>query len=79
MSEREPPQDPRSWREFVVTLPEQDHRRLLIALGIALQETRLASEVATQNHGVAQARQRVATALAHLTDAVQLQPPPEVG
>jgi hypothetical protein len=78
VSEREPPADQRSWREFAATLPEADHRRLLIALGAALQETRLASEVATQNRGVAEARQHVATAMAHLTDALQLLQLPEV-
>ena len=66
-----------SWQAFTATLAEADHRRLIIALGAGLREARLASAVATENGSVTEARAHVATALAHLTDALTLlQPPP---
>ena len=80
MTEREPSHEPPgvSWREFVARLPESDHARLLVALGAGLQEARLASQIATQNGRVDEARSHVATALAHLTDALNLLQPPEI-
>lgn len=72
MTEREPDDQRPSWREFTAQLPEPDHQRLIIALGAGLREARLAAEIATENGSVAEARAHVATALAHLTDALTL-------
>ncbi len=57
-----------TWNEYTVTMSDEDHKRLVIALGAALRETRKASEVATGNGHVNDAREHVFTALAHLTD-----------
>lgn len=68
-----------TWTEYTATLTEGDHRRLVIALGAGLSAARQASEVATGNGDVADARRHVATAIAQLTDALTLLRPPTVG
>jgi hypothetical protein len=57
-----------TWNAFTATLSENDHKRLVIALGAGLQEARQASAVATGNGLLEDARRHVATALAHLED-----------
>ena len=77
MPEREQPQPPeQSWQAFTALLTEGEHRRLLISLGAGLQEARLASTVAIENGSVTEARDHLATALAHLSDALALLQPP---
>ncbi len=61
-----------TWNEYVATLTQQEQIRLIVALGAALTEVRQASEVATSNGLVEEARRHVATAIAQLEDARRL-------
>ena len=67
------------WRDYVATLPEGEHRRLMIGLGAALRSVRLASQVATEDGELEDARNYAAAAAAHLADVLQLLNPPSVG
>ena len=60
------------WSDFTARLTEQDHQRLIIALGAGLAAARQASEVATQNGEVEDARRHVQTAILQLGDVLEL-------
>lgn len=60
------------WSDFTARLTEQDHRRVIIALGAGLTAARQASEVATQNGEVEDARRHVQTAILQLGDVLEL-------
>ena len=63
------------WTEYTATLPEAEHKRLVIALGAGLREARLASEVATGNGDADDARRHVITAIIQLRDALRMLAP----
>ena len=70
------------WTDYTAALTESDHRQLIIALGAGLQEARHASECATRDGTVEDARRHVITAIVHLSDALPLlvvgfDPPPD--
>jgi len=65
-----------NWSAYVATLAEAEHRRLLIALGAGLREARLASEVATLDGRIEDARRHVAVAVLQLGDVLDLLGPP---
>lgn len=65
------------WSEYTATLAEVDHRRLLTALGAGLAPARQASEVATQNGAVEDARRHHSAAVLHCLDALAVLGPSE--
>lgn len=52
-----------TWNEFTAELPEADHKRLMLNLGVVLQEVRKTSETATMNGNVDDARESFVTAM----------------
>ncbi len=56
------------WSEFAAGLTEEDHRRLVLALGTGLHEARRAAEIADRDGDLDELRAHVAAALAWLNE-----------
>jgi hypothetical protein len=59
------------WSGFVAQLPENEHHRLVLALGNSLREIRLAALVPDRDGEIDELRQRLNAAIAWLVEARQ--------